>query len=315
MSLTDPALVDYRQLKINVMVNSAHADTWLAGSGHRIEELLSLADAGKPLPHFALKPALRARVKATRRQVQSQNIVAVRPGSDPSLQKEYVVLSSHLDHLGTGEPVHGDSIYNGAMDNAAGVASLLDIAATLQEEKTTTRRSLLFVVVTGEEKGLLGSRYFAAHPTVASNSMVADINVDMFLPLHPFRFLTVYGLNESDLGNTVRQVSKSLKVEVQDDPAPERNVFIRSDQYSFILQGIPSLFSGIGSLKGSKEEEIEKQWFANRYHAPSDDLSQPVNLQAASDYNRLLLKLVETVADSAARPQWNKDSFFRRFAR
>jgi Zn-dependent M28 family amino/carboxypeptidase len=170
-------------------------------------------------------------------------------------------------------------------------------------------------VVTGEEKGLLGSRYFTAHPTVASNSMVADINIDMFLPIYPFRILTVYGLNESDLGDTVRRVAQSRNVEVQDDPAPQRNVFIRSDQYSFIMHGIPALFTGIGYLKGSKEEEIQKQWLANRYHAPSDDLHQPVDLTAASDYNSFMLTLVQTVADSAARPRWYSNSFFRRFVR
>jgi hypothetical protein len=113
----------------------------------------------------------------------------------------------------------------------------------------------LFVVVTGEEKGLLGSRYFAAHPTVDSKSMVADLNTDMFLPLYPLHVVTVYGLHESDLGDTVRKVAQSLDVEVQDDPAPQRNVFIRSDQYSFIRAGVPSLMMDVGYKKGSKEEE------------------------------------------------------------
>jgi Zn-dependent M28 family amino/carboxypeptidase len=160
--------------------------------------------------------------------------VGARPGSDASLRSEYVVLSAHLDHVGVGEPIKGDRIYNGAMDDASGVASLLDIAAALDENKTQTKRSLLFVVVTGEEKGLLGSRYFVAHPTVPLSSLAADLNMDMFLPLYPLQLLTVWGLGESDLGDMARRVSKSLDVEVQDDPQPQRNVFIRSDQYSFI---------------------------------------------------------------------------------
>jgi Zn-dependent M28 family amino/carboxypeptidase len=184
----------------------------------------------------------------------------------------------------------------------------------LHDQKIQTKRSLLFVVVTGEEKGLLGSRYFAAHPTVNSKSMVADLNTDMFLPLYPLHILTVYGLHESDLGDSVRKVAQSLDVEVQDDPAPQRNVFIRSDQYSFIRAGVPSIMTEVGYKKGSKEEEVQKDWLKNRYHAPSDDLNQPVDLQAAGQYNRLILTLAESVANTPARPQWKPDSFFRRFA-
>jgi Zn-dependent M28 family amino/carboxypeptidase len=313
MSLADPALVDMKDLRIAVTVNAAHADKWLAGSGHTIGELLALADAGKPLPRFALVPSLRAKVKVERRQVESQNVVATLPGSDPALRNEYVVLTAHLDHLGVGEPIGGDKIYNGAMDDATGVASLLEIVQSLHEMKTTTRRSLLFVAVTGEEKGLLGSRFFAAHPTVSPQSMVADLNVDMFLPLYRLRLLTVYGLGESDIGDDVRKVAKSMNVEVQDDPAPERNVFVRSDQYNFIRHGIPAVMIAFGHKKGSPEEGIEQAWLKNRYHAPSDDLGQPIDLQAAADYNRLMMTLAKTVADRAARPQWKTESFFRRF--
>jgi Zn-dependent M28 family amino/carboxypeptidase len=257
---------------------------------------------------------LRAKTKIQKRELESQNVAAIWPGSDPALKNQYVVLSAHIDHVGVGEPINGDAIYNGAMDNASGVASLLDMAQTLHDQKIQTKRSLLFVAVTGEEKGLLGSRYFAAHPTVDSKSMVADLNMDMFLPLYPLHVVTVYGLNESDLGDTLRKVAQSLDVEVQDDPAPQRNVFIRSDQYSFIRVGVPSLMMDVGFKKGSKEEAVQKEWLKNRYHAPSDDLNQPVDLQAAGQYNRLLLKLAETVADESARPQWKTDSFFRRFA-
>jgi hypothetical protein len=314
MELADPGLAPAAGLKITITVNPAHAAKWLDGSGHTLDELLTLATAGKPLPHFTLIPTLRARTKIQKRELVSQNIIGARPGSDPALKSEYVVLSAHIDHVGVGEPIHGDSIYNGAMDNAAGVATMLDIAQTMHDENIQTKRSLLFVIVTGEEKGLLGSRYFAAHPTVPAKSMVADLNADMFLPLYPLHLVTVYGLKESDLGDTLRKVARSLDVDVHDDPAPQRNVFIRSDQYSFIRVGVPSLMMDVGYKKGSKEEETEKEWLKVRYHAPSDDLNQPVDLQAAGQYNRLLLKLAETVADDPARPQWKSDSFFRRFA-
>ncbi|HLK50003.1 MAG TPA: M28 family peptidase, partial [Bryobacteraceae bacterium] len=156
MALADPALEDNRDLKLAVTVNPDHADKWLAGSGHTLAELLALSDAGKPLPRFPLTATLRAKVKVARREIQSQNVVASYSGVDPALRNEYVVLSAHMDHLGVGEPINGDRIYNGAMDNASGVATLLDLAATLHETKARPRRSLLFVVVTGEEKGLQG---------------------------------------------------------------------------------------------------------------------------------------------------------------
>ncbi len=315
MSLADPALQDTRNLKIAVTVNPGRADQWLAGSGHSMAELLALADKGGQLPRFPLTAVLRARAEAVRRQVESPNVIAVYPGSDPVLKSEYVVLSAHLDHLGIGEPIHDDRIYNGAMDDASGVATLLDIARTLHDEQIKTRRSLLFVVVCGEEKGLLGSRYFAAHPTVDRKQMVADLNTDMFLPLYPFHRATVYGLTESDLGDAARRAAKPLGVEIQDDPAPQRNVFTRSDQYNFIRAGIPALKIDSGFQKGSREEALEKAWLTERYHAPSDDLNQPVDRQAAAEYNRLLLVLARAVADNPARPQWNADSFFRRFAR
>jgi Zn-dependent M28 family amino/carboxypeptidase len=314
MSVADPALVDMKGVQLSATVNSAHADKWLAGSGHTVKELLALVDAGKPLPHFALPSSLKAKVTVNRRKLESQNVAAVRPGSDPALRAEHVVLSAHLDHLGVAEPIDGDSIYNGAMDNASGVASLMEIARALAENKVTTKRSLLFLLVTGEEKGLQGSRYFTAHPTVPAQSLVADVNVDMFLPLYPFRILMVYGLGESDLGDTARSVARAMKLEIQDDPEPARNIFVRSDQYNFIRMGVPSVKLDIGYKKGSKEHEIEQGWLKTRYHAPSDDLGQPIDQQAAADFNRAVAALVTEIANAPARPQWKRDSFFRRFA-
>ena len=313
MNLGDPALGDSAGLKITLTVNPDRADRWLEGSGHTFAELLALVDAGKPLPHFALVPSLRVKTKIEQRDLESQNVIAALPGSDPALKSEYVVLSAHLDHLGVGEPINGDAIYNGTMDNASGVATLLEIANSIKEQKIRTERSLLFVVVTGEEKGLLGSRYFAAHPTVNAKSMVADLNIDMFLPLYPLHLATVYGLDESDLGDKVRRAAGTLDIEVQADPQPQRNVFIRSDQYNFIRAGVPSLMLAFGFRPGTKEEAIEKAWLQNRYHAPSDDLQQPVDLEAAARYNQLMLAIAEAVSNAPARPQWKPESFFRRF--
>jgi Zn-dependent M28 family amino/carboxypeptidase len=212
------------------------------------------------------------------------------------------------------EQIHSDRIYNGAMDNASGVASLLDIAESLRDSHARLRRSLLFLVVTGEEKGLLGSKYFAAHPTVEPARIAADLNIDMFLPLFPLRILTVYGLNESTLGDEVRAAAQVRGVRIQDDLEPERNIFIRSDQYSLIRLGIPALAFKVGYEKGSAEEKIAKDWLHERYHAPSDDTRQPVNLEAAGQFDGLILTLAAATANNPERPHWKAGSFFRRFA-
>jgi Zn-dependent M28 family amino/carboxypeptidase len=224
------------------------------------------------------------------------------------------VLSAHLDHVGIGQPIDGDRIYNGAMDNASGISTLLEIARLIRENGKAPRRSILFVAVTGEEKGLLGSKYFAAHPTVPASSMAANINFDMFLPLFPLRAVIVFGLNESDMGDTVRTVAGPLGIGVEDDPQPDRNLFVRSDQYSFIRRGVPALSFGFAHRKGTAEDQAVTEWLKKRYHAPSDDLKQPVDLRAADRFNHLMWKLVEAVANADQRPRWKDNSFFKRFA-
>jgi hypothetical protein len=314
MTLADPSLDDNRGLKLAVGVNPARAETWFGGSGHTLGEILAAADAGKALPHFEIPAKLRATVAATRAEVTSQNVVALLLGADPALKDEYIVFSAHLDHLGVGKPINGDAIYNGAMDNASGVASLLDVAAMLKESGKALRRSVLFVAVTGEEKGLLGSKFFAHHPTVGGAKIVADLNSDMFLPLYPLRRLTIYGLDESDLGADAVAVARSMGLSPEPDPEPKRNVFIRSDQYSFIRRGIPSLMFKVGFAKGTAEEETFKAWLKDRYHAPSDDLGQPVDRAAAAGFDRFMAALLERVANRDGRPRWNDSSFFKRFA-
>ncbi|HEY7944168.1 MAG TPA: M28 family metallopeptidase, partial [Casimicrobiaceae bacterium] len=260
MVLADQSLDDAAGQQLAATMNPAHADKLLIGSGHTFRELLALADAGKPLPRFRLMPRIKATVSVQRGEVESQNVAGILRGSDPALKDQYVVLSAHLDHLGIGGAVKGDTIYNGAMDNAAGVAAVLEIAEELHASSAKPRRSILFVAVTGEEKGELGSRYFAAHPTVPASAMVANVNIDMFLPLFPLKTLMVLGLDESDLGGDIRAVAKELRLAVQADPEPQRNRFIRSDQYSFIKAGIPALSMKVGYQEDSPEAAIARKW-------------------------------------------------------
>ena len=315
MVLAGPEFNETEGEKLALIFNPTKAGKLFEGSGHSFDEVLNLAKDRKQLPRFPLTASIKVKAKLEKKALESANVVAKLPGNDSELKNEYAVLSAHIDHLGIGEPINGDRIYNGAMDNASGSALLLDVAASLKKSPEKLKRSLLFVFVTGEEKGLLGSKYFAANPTVDPKSMVADINVDMFLPIVPLKILTVFGLAESDLGDAAREVAQAHGVSVQPDPEPQRNIFIRSDQYNFIRHGIPALAMGVGVTPGSPEQNIFKDWLTQRYHAPSDDLNQPVDLAAAALYEEVIRGLMISVAQNPDRPRWKQDSFFRRYAK
>jgi Zn-dependent M28 family amino/carboxypeptidase len=314
MDLDYPEFDETAGAKLYVTVNPSSAEKFFAGSGHTFEEIAALGKDRKPLPHFPLAVSLAAKTKVDVTKIESANLVAKIPGSDPALKGEYVVLSAHLDHIGIGEPINGDRIYNGAMDNGSGSALVLDMAASFKKNPEKLRRSILLVLVTGEEKGLLGSKYFAAHPTVAPKSIVADVNVDMFLPIVPLKLVTVLGLDDSDLGDRTREIAQALGVKVQPDPEPLRNLFVRSDQYNFIHHGVPSVIMTVAPEPGSPEVKIFKDWLTQRYHAPSDDVDQPVDLAAAAKYEEIVRALLINIANDDHRPQWKPDSFFRRYA-
>jgi hypothetical protein len=312
--LADRALNDAAGESVAMALTARGAAAVLAGSGHTIDEINQLVAANKPLPRFALTGTLKAHAALRRAPVDSTNLVGMVEGSDPVLKSEYVIMSAHLDHLGVGRPVNGDSIYNGAMDNASGIASVIETARLLKASGVATKRSVLFLAVTAEEKGELGSRYFANRPTVPFKQIVADLNLDMFLPLYALKVIEVQGLAESSLGESARAAAKTLGVDVQTDREPEQNRFIRSDQYSFIRRGIPALAFKFGYEFGSPEETTRRNWVRDVYHKPSDDLNQPVNLEAAALFDRVIMTLLQKVATDPARPTWNADSFFKRFA-
>jgi Zn-dependent M28 family amino/carboxypeptidase len=312
MGFADKSLNESGPAQIYVYFNPASAQKLFEGTGHTFDELAALGKDRKQLPTFALPALLKATQTVVETQVESNNVIGKLVGSDPTLKDQYVVLSAHVDHIGIGEPINGDKIYNGAMDNGSGTALLMDMAAALP--KLHPKRSALFAFVTAEEKGLLGSRYFAVHPTVPVKSMVADINTDMFLPIFPLKVLTVYGLAESTLGDDVTEIAKKDGVEVQPDPHPLRNVFIRSDQYNFVRDGVPSVMMDVGAKPGTPDELLDEAWLHMRYHAPSDDINQPVDLQAAGRFEDIVRALTIKVADDSGRPEWKSDSFFRRYA-
>lgn len=313
MILANPAMDENQASRMSISVNPDQAEKWFAGSGHTFQELLALEDAHKTIPKFPLKVRIRATPSVKKDPVNSQNVVGVLPGSDPKLKNEYIVLSGHLDHLGVGPAINGDTIYNGAMDNASGIATLIEVAKKLPSFKP--KRSVIFLAVTGEEKGLLGSKYFAASPSVGKGAIVANLNFDMFLPIVAPKAMIAYGIDESDLGDRLRLIAQKHSIQLLPDPHPDRNIFIRSDQYNFIKQGVPALSFKLAALPGSPGDQIMETWMKQRYHAPSDDAKQPVNLEAASVFNDMMLALTRDVANSAARPAWKKQSFFTRFAK
>jgi Zn-dependent M28 family amino/carboxypeptidase len=288
------------------------SEAFFQGSGHSFAEMSALADASKPVPRFDLKPRFKATVAATRTQLTSPNLIARLDGKDPKLKSEYVVVSAHLDHLGIGAPINGDRIYNGAMDDASGVAAVLDIAHRIKSGPRP-RRSVLFAIFTAEEKGLLGSEYFATNPTVPKKDIVADLNFDMPLPLWPLKMVYLPGETESSLGADARAVGAQQGIKVVPDPNPDRNVFIRADQYSFVREGVPSLFMKFGFLKGAPEYQIEHDWRANRYHSPSDDLEQPgIFKEEAVKLDAYTAAIALHVANANTRPTWLPNSIFAR---
>lgn len=314
MSLAEPAVDERQGQQLSLTVNSATAQKWFEGTGHQFTDLFAAADSGAALPTFDLVPHVRVKAHYQRRTVTSQNVVALLKGSDPVLSKEYIVLTAHLDHLGVGTPVQGDSIFNGAMDNASGVSTLIEVARALASPKSRPKRSVLFVVVTGEEKGLLGSYYWTKRPTEPLGKVAADVNVDMVLPIVPLSHMIVHGVDESTLGDAARAQAEASGIAVIPDPEPQRNRFIRSDQFNFIRAGVPAIALSAGAAPGSPEDSLLHAWVKNRYHQPSDDLAQPYDQEAPATLIRYVTALTRRVADQPARPKWNDSSFFKRYA-
>jgi Zn-dependent M28 family amino/carboxypeptidase len=299
---------------LGAQYDPAKSAQFFAGTDKDFAAIAAAADASAPVATFPLALRFKAQVAAKRRDLSSPNLIAVLPGSDPKLRAEHVVLSAHLDGYGVGTPIKGDAIYNGAFDNASGVASLLEIARALNAGKVKPKRSILFAIVTAEEKGLLGARYFARRPTVPQKSIVADLNFDMALPIFPLTSVTPIGYDQSSLGQDAAAVSAQMNLPITPDPFPDRNVFIRSDQYAFIREGIPALFFKYGFKAGTPEADTEKAWRANLYHSPFDDLNQPVMPAESAKLNDYVTAVTLRVANAQARPAWNGDSFFKRFA-
>lgn len=226
------------------------------------------------------------------------------------LASEYIVLGAHIDGYGIGEPWGDDEIYNGAFNNAAYVATLLDFVEALHESGTALRLSLLVAVFTGEEKGLLGSRYFTSHLTVPREALVANINLDEVRPVFPLHTLTMHAVDESTLGVAAREEAATMDIRIQADPEPLRNLMRRSDNFPFMEIDVPATGFVFGYEPGTPDEAAYRQWYQDRYHTPLDDVTQPWVPEAAARFNQFFARLVTALANADTAPAWRPGTEF-----
>lgn len=291
-------------------IGLASAHKLFAGSNLNWDEIAAADRAGKKLPSGPLAVTLTFRQKVKFERLTSPNAVGRLEGSDSALKAEHVVFTAHLDHLGVGGvPIAGDDINNGAIDNAIGVAVMLEAAKRFRAERRIPKRSLLFLAVTAEEEGLLGSEYFAQHPTVAKDSLVANFNVDAPLLTYEFRDLIAVGAERSTLASLIAPAVTAKGYQLVPDPHPEQGIFVRSDNYSFVREGIPSVSIWLGNANGGGAASAA---YSLRYHRPNDDASQPFDWRAANAFVDLAHDVAAAIANAPQRPRWLKGDYFGR---
>lgn len=303
----------FAPLKAVSTFNNAYAEKLFANASTTLQKIYDLAAEGKS-QSFPLNLSAQIQVKTQSKQIESANVVGMIEGSDPKLKNEYVVYSAHLDHFGIGAPVKGDSIYNGAHDDASGNAILLEIAKAYRSLPVAPKRSVIFASVTGEEMGLLGSDYFINNLPIADGKVVANLAIDMPFFFHPVLDIVPYGADHSSLGKQTEKAAQMLGLKIGTDPFPEQVVFIRSDHYSFIKKGIPALFikSGFMTVPGDTVNRAKSDvgWRSTIYHTPQDDMSQAFDFNAATTHVKINFLIGYFVCEDANAPVWNKGDFF-----
>ena len=280
-----------------------------AGAPKSFDAVLNeAAKKGAKPKGFTLRAPVRLERQTVAERITSPNVVAVLPGSDPALANEYVLMMAHLDHVGVNPAKQPDGLYNGAMDNATGTATLLEVARAMAASPDRPRRSILFAAVTAEEKGLLGAEYLAKHPVVGNGKVVGVVNLDMPVLLYPFSDVIAFGANHSTLGPIVERAAAGMNVKLSPDPLPGEGLFTRSDHYKFVREGVPSVFLMTG-FAGEGEAKF-KDFLATHYHQPSDDLKLPIDWQAGARFAEINYRIAREIANSDQAPRWNADSFF-----
>ncbi|MBC3765886.1 M28 family peptidase [Neptunicella marina] len=302
----------FPQIKDSAYFSKEAAAKLFAGAQKSLDDIYAELEDDKSPKGFALDASINMSKTSTHKAISSPNVAAVLTGSDPELRKEFVVYSAHSDHIGIAKTVKKDKINNGAMDNATGTAMLIE-TARLMSQGPAPKRSVLFLAVTGEEKGLLGADYYAHNPTVPIKNIVADVNLDMPVLTYEFSDIIAFGANHSDLNDTVSQAAKNAGLTLSPDPMPEQAIFTRSDHYAFVKQGVPSVFVIPGwtstdpNVDGGK---MFNEFLHTNYHKPSDDMSQDFNWNAAKKFAEVNLEIGTTIANQTKRPAWNQGDFF-----
>ncbi|WP_214000664.1 M28 family metallopeptidase [Arsukibacterium sp.] len=287
-----------------------------------LADIFSMLEANQHPRGFELSSEASLSASSTHQQISSPNVIAMLEGSDPELRDEYVVITAHSDHIGFSNDLRSDDkINNGAMDNAAGMAILLETARMFSELTVKPKRSILFVVVTAEEKGLLGADYFAQNPTRPLQSLVANVNLDMPVLLYPFADLIAFGANHSTLGDVVANAAAKEGIALSGDPMPEQAIFTRSDHFTLVKQGVPAVFLMTGFTSKDPKQDGAKIWgsfFAKHYHKPSDDIASlskeygPIRYDAGAVFADINFNIAVDIANTPQRPLWKADSFFNK---
>ena len=298
----------FPQLRGGASLGPAAAQALFAGERATLDAILADAEKGLAQP-FPLQKRVAIRTTTAVGQATSPNVVAMIRGSE--LPNEHVVLTAHLDHLGITDRGQ-DRIRNGALDNASGIAALIEIARSVAAMKPRPRRSIVFAAVTAEEKGLQGSMAFADRPSI-DGTIVANVNMDMITMLFPMKSIVILGLEHSTLAPLARAAAEGNGFTIQDDPVPEEVRFIRSDQYSFVEKGIPAISYKGGFVSADPAidgERITRDWLRNIYHSAADQSDQKLDYDSGARWARTNLDLAVAIANAKERPRWNEGDFF-----
>ncbi len=297
-------------LGLDAAISADVATKLFSAAGKNFSQVLAASQKPGMLRGFALPARLRLDDRMEWKDFTSPEAIGLLPGTDQALKDQYVVLMGHLDHLGVKPDAKPgeDAIYNGALDNAAGVATMLEAAREFVASGKPPRRSVLFIANTGEEKGLRGADYFAAHPTVPQDKIVSVVDLDMPLLLYPFTDVVAYGGDHSTLAKMIGEAAASMGVKVSPDPMPQEAIFVRSDHYRFVTRGIPGILLMTGYANGG--EPIWKDFLAHAYHKPNDDLSQHILWDQGARYAELNYRISRQLADADQRPMWYKGDYF-----